>query len=89
MFTKEFQPKAYIATYQDLGLVKDNHLTILSPVKKVKQYSLSPEIGKIAPEFNIYYKETLLKNPEQKLVNDAVSAYQSTSYWVKTNALTR
>ncbi len=89
VFTKEFQPKAYIATYQDLGLVKDNHLTILSPVKKVKQYSLSPETGKIVPEFNIYYKETLLKNPEQKLVNDAVSAYQSTSYWVKTNALTR
>lgn len=35
--------KAYIATYQDLGFVKDNRLTIISPVKKVKQYSLELE----------------------------------------------
>lgn len=28
VFTKEFRPKAYIATYEDLGLIKDNYLTV-------------------------------------------------------------
>ncbi len=27
VFSKEFQPRAYIATYEDLGFVKDNYLT--------------------------------------------------------------
>ena len=86
---KEFQPKAYIATYQDLGFVKDNHLTIISPVKKVKQYSLKQKSGNLAPEFNIYYDEIVLKDANQKLVNDAISVYQSTSFWLKHNQLNR
>lgn len=86
---KEFQPKAYIATYQDLGLVKDGHLTIISPVKKVKQYSLQLEPSNLAPEFKLHYDEKLIKNPEQKLVNDAISAYQSTSFWLKEKKLNR
>lgn len=89
VFKPEFQPKAYVATYQDLGLIKDNHLTIISPVKKAKQYSLVPEKNNLTPEFNIYYDENLLKTPEQKLIIDAVSAYQSTSYWLKTKQLNR
>ncbi|REC80383.1 LTA synthase family protein [Chryseobacterium elymi] len=87
VFKKEFQPKAYIATYQDLGLVKDGYLTIISPIKKVKQYSLQLESSSLAPEFKLYYHEKLMKNPEQKLVNDAVSAYQSTSFWLKEKKL--
>ncbi|UOU99207.1 LTA synthase family protein [Chryseobacterium daecheongense] len=89
VFKPEFRPKAYVATYQDLGLIKDNHLTIISPVKKAKQYSLVPEKNNLTPEFNIYYDENLLKTPEQKLIIDAVSAYQSTSYWLKTKQLNR
>ena len=89
VFKKEFQPKAYIATYQDLGFVKDNRLTIISPVKKVKQYALELEKSELAPEFKLYYNEKLLKNTDQKLVDDAVSAYQSTSYWLKTKQLNR
>lgn len=89
VFRKEFQPKAYIATYQDLGFVKDNRLTIISPVKKVKQYSLDLEPSSLAPEFKLYYNEKLLKKPEQKLVDETVSAYQSTSYWLKEKQLNR
>ena len=37
VFTNEFQPKAYIATYEDLGLVKDNYLTVISPVGNLSQ----------------------------------------------------
>lgn len=86
---KEFQPKAYIATYQDLGFVKDGYLTVISPVKKIKQYSLSQKKTQLAPEFSIYYDETVLKNTNQKIVDDAISAYQSTSYWLKNNQLNR
>ncbi|CAM2932039.1 LTA synthase family protein [Chryseobacterium flavum] len=86
---QEFQPKAYIATYQDLGFVKDGHLTIISPIKKIKQYSLELEKSNLAPEFKLYYTEKLLKNIDQKLVNDAISAYQSTSYWLQTKQLNR
>ncbi|MDQ1804646.1 sulfatase-like hydrolase/transferase [Chryseobacterium sp. CKR4-1] len=86
---KEFQPKAYIATYQDLGFVKDGYLTVISPVKKIKQYSLSQKKDKLTPEFSIYYDENPLKKPDQKIVDDAISAYQSTSYWLKTNQLNR
>lgn len=89
VFKKEFQPKAYIATYQDLGLIKDGHLTIISPIKKVKQYSLQLAPSNLTPGFKLYYHETLMKNPDQKLVNDAVSAYQSTSFWLKDKKLNR
>ena len=41
VLSTNFEPKAYIATYQDLGLIKDNYLTIISPTKKVKQYSFT------------------------------------------------
>ncbi|ASK31369.1 sulfatase [Chryseobacterium sp. T16E-39] len=84
-----FQPKAYVATYQDLGFIKDGYLTVISPVKKIKQYSLSLKQEKLAPEFSIYYDEKLLKETNQKVVDDAISAYQSTSYWLKTNQLNR
>lgn len=84
-----FQPKAYIATYQDLGFVKDDHLTIISPVRKAKQYSLKQQESKLAPAFNIYYDENILKTPKQNLVDETISAYQSTSYWLKTNKLNR
>ncbi|WP_370899908.1 LTA synthase family protein [Chryseobacterium gossypii] len=89
VFKKEFQPKAYIATYQDLGFVKDGYLTIISPVRKIKQYTLLPKPAQSAPGFNIYYDEQLRKKPDLKLVNETISAYQATSYWIKTNQINR
>jgi phosphoglycerol transferase MdoB-like AlkP superfamily enzyme len=91
VFTKEFQPKAYVATYQDLGFIKDNYLTIISPLKKVKQYTLQQQKNNLSPEFNIYYDENYLKPDSQnkKLVEQTIAAYQSTSYWLKKNKLNR
>ncbi|WP_306618392.1 LTA synthase family protein [Chryseobacterium ginsenosidimutans] len=91
IFKKEFQPKAYIATYQDLGFIKDNYLTVISPPKKVKQYALTQQKGNLKPEFNIYFDEKSLKKQDQnkKIVDETISAYQSTSYWLKTNMLNR
>ncbi|MCW3160576.1 LTA synthase family protein [Chryseobacterium oryctis] len=89
VFKDYFQPKAYIATYQDLGFVKDNHLTIISPLRKVKQYSLQQKESSLAPNFNIYYNENPVKTPQQNLVEQTISVYQSTSYWIEKNKLNR
>ncbi len=91
VFSKEFRPKAYIATYEDLGLIKDNHLTVISPVRKVKQYALFQQKNKLDPAFNLYFDEKPLKNTarNEKLVEETISAYQSTSFWLKKNKLNR
>lgn len=89
VFTENFQPKAYVATYQDLGLIKDNYLTIISPTRKVKQYSLTLQKSDLPDNFKLFYDETLLQKNTGYLVNETVSAYQSTSYWLKENKLNK
>ncbi|MGA9213393.1 LTA synthase family protein [Kaistella sp.] len=89
VFTKSFEPKAYVATYQDLGLIKDNYLTIISPTKKVKQYSLSLQPSNNSEDFKIFYDETPVKNFQQSLVEDCISVYQSVSFWLKENKLNK
>lgn len=89
IFKESFQPKAYIATYQDLGLIKDNYLTVISPTKKVRQYSLKPQKSELPANFKLYYDEVPLKNSVQNLIDDCVSAYQSTSFWLQKNQLNK
>ncbi|QQV02330.1 MULTISPECIES: LTA synthase family protein [Chryseobacterium] len=91
IFSKEFQPKAYVATYEDLGFVKDNYLTIISPVRKVKQYALIQQKNNLAQEFNSIFNEKELNEKDQNknIVYAAISAYQATSYWLKKNQLNR
>lgn len=84
VFKTDYKPRAFIATYQDLGLIKDNILTILSPKQVVKQYALKVKpIAGVASEFQIMYEETPLKTERTDLVNDAISFYQSASYLLK------
>ncbi|MDW8848717.1 sulfatase-like hydrolase/transferase [Flavobacterium sp. MMLR14_040] len=80
----DYKPRAFIATYQDLGLIKDNVLTILSPKKVVKQFNLKlkPKSG-VQDNYQIYYDEIPLKKERTDLVNSAVSFYQSASYLLK------
>ena len=88
VFTDQFQPKAYIATYQDLGLIKGNRLTILSPTRKIKQYDLELQPSNSPENFKLLYSEILVKKLASPLVEDCIAAYQSTSYWVKGKKLT-
>ncbi len=64
-------PRAYIATYQDLGFIKDNYLTVISPTKNIKQYQLVQKPNtNTTTEFNIYYTQNLLQdNPRKDLVD--------------------
>ncbi|TDD94921.1 LTA synthase family protein [Flavobacterium cellulosilyticum] len=75
-----YTPRALIATYQDLGLIKDNVLTIISPKKEVKQFQLSLKPNqKTAADFQIYYDQKLLEKERTDLVNETISYYQTAS----------
>ncbi|KVV15781.1 LTA synthase family protein [Flavobacterium sp. TAB 87] len=76
----DYKPRALIATYQDLGLIKDGVLTVLLPKQDVKQFELklNPKEG-VAPEFQIYYDQTPLAKPRTDLINETISFYQTAS----------
>jgi phosphoglycerol transferase MdoB-like AlkP superfamily enzyme len=80
----DYKPRAFIATYQDLGLIKDNVLTILSPKQQVRQFNLKtvPKLG-IAPEFQINYDEKCSKIVRKDLINETISFYQTASDMLK------
>ncbi|UOK41761.1 MULTISPECIES: alkaline phosphatase family protein [Flavobacterium] len=79
-----YDPRAFIATYQDLGLIKDDKLTIISPVKKVKQFDLvCKREKKLSGEFQIHFEEKQRKIIDKKLVNEAVSYYETASEMLK------
>lgn len=87
VFKSDYKPRAFIATYQDLGMIRDNVLTILSPKQQVKQYQLNviPEKG-VAPEYQIHYEEKALKKERTDLVNETISFYQTASDILKRKA---
>ena len=75
-----YKPRAFIATYDDLGLIKDNILTILSPKQRVRQFELHLNQKKgIAPEYQIHYDEKPLKTERTDLINETISFYQTAS----------
>ncbi|WP_166924198.1 LTA synthase family protein [Flavobacterium poyangense] len=84
VFKPDYKPRAFIATYQDLGLIKDNVLTILSPKQKVKQFELNliPKEN-VAPEYQIYYEEKPLQKERTDLVNETIAFYQTASDLLK------
>jgi phosphoglycerol transferase MdoB-like AlkP superfamily enzyme len=80
VFSPDYKPRALIATYQDLGLIKDNVLTIISPKQRVKQFQLTmqPKQG-LTNEFQIFYDQKLMQNLRTDLVNQTISYYQTAS----------
>jgi len=84
VFKSDYKPRALIATYQDLGLIKDNIITIISPVKKAKQFQLTlqPKAG-LNTDFQIYYEQKPLNKERTDLINETISYYQTASYMLK------
>ncbi|CAC9976018.1 LTA synthase family protein [Flavobacterium panici] len=79
-----YKPRAFIATYQDLGLIKDNVLTILSPKQEVKQFALKLDPkDSVSSDFQVEYDEMPLKKHNVDLVNETISYYQSASFLLK------
>ena len=84
VFASDYKPRAFVATYQDLGMIKDNVLTIISPVKKVKQFALTPQPNaKLKLGFQLFYDEKPMTTLRQDLVNETISFYQTTAYLLK------
>ncbi|MBG6111397.1 phosphoglycerol transferase MdoB-like AlkP superfamily enzyme [Flavobacterium sp. CG_9.10] len=76
----DYKPRAFIATYQDLGLIKDNVLTIISPKQKVNQFQLTlKKDQKTAPDFQIYYDQNPVIKERTDLVKETISYYQTAS----------
>ena len=59
-----------MATYQDLGYYADGVLTILSPVRKVQQFSVTRHDGWL-------YEETPLDTVDETALREAQAYYQT------------
>ncbi len=84
VLAENYKPRALIATYQNLGLIKDNVLTILSPKQAVKQLALTPRFNeKLGTNFQLNFDQELLKKPRVDLINETISYYQTASARLK------
>ena len=84
VFKQDYKPRALIATYQDLGLIKDNILTVISPKQKVKQFQLTLKSNQnINADFQIHYDQIPLKTEREDLVKETISYYQTASEILK------
>jgi phosphoglycerol transferase MdoB-like AlkP superfamily enzyme len=80
VFSPNYKERALIATYQDLGLIKNNRLTIISPKQKVKQFDLKlQQMEGVSPEFQSNYEEIPVKKMDEKLVKETIAYYQFTT----------
>lgn len=78
-----FKERALIATYQDLGLIKQNKLTIISPKQKAKQFDLIPDTKVKDQNFILKYEEKPVKKMDETLVKKTVAFYQTASIQLK------
>ncbi len=70
IFAADYRQRAFMATYQDLGYYEDGVLTVLSPVRKVRQYAVAHN-----PDGTT--TETPLATPRPDLLRRAQAYYQS------------
>lgn len=90
IFSPNYHPRAFVATYQDLGLIKNDVLTVISPVKQVRQYQLIQEKKSgLKSEFEIHYKEQPMAKLNTELLNETIAYYQTTAHLLKTKKLNK
>lgn len=73
-----YQPRAFMATYQDLGYYEGDRLTVLSPVRRITQYTV-----KNLPDDT--FEENLVTNPIKSYVSKAEIYYQSANMYLGKN----
>lgn len=65
ILSDDFRERAFMATYQDLGFYADGILTVLSPVRRIQQFSVSRSDGwKFSEEPMEVLDETVLKEAQ-------------------------
>ncbi|OWP82758.1 sulfatase [Flavobacterium davisii] len=83
VYSIDYKPRAFIATYQDLGYIKNDILTIISPKQKVKQFDLVLQPSNLPKEFQIMYDEKPKNNLDNQLVKETIAHYQTVSKMLK------
>jgi phosphoglycerol transferase MdoB-like AlkP superfamily enzyme len=82
VLSRTYQPRAVMATYQDLGYLQDSTLTILSPVRQIKAYhvSVASQKERLPRGFISNFDEIPTQLVADSLINTAISYYQTTSW---------
>ncbi len=81
ILSKDFEERAFIGNYQQLGYVKDNELTVLLPNQQSKTYAVEQQTLN-----NVVYKELPLNSDEEFR---AITYYQSAAYFYKNHLYSR
>lgn len=70
ILSPDYNQRAFMATYQDLGYFSDDVLTVLSPVRRIRQFDVTG-----TEEWR--HTETPRENPDDSLVREAQAFYQT------------
>ncbi len=70
ILSPDYKERAFVATYQDLGYYADGILTVLSPVRSVRQF-------KVSRDQDGGFKESLMEEEEPVTLKEAQAFYQA------------
>ena len=82
-----YQPRAYIATYRELGYLTPETLSIIKPLREQIQYKIVPEAEQPTVELPIFYEQRKVPHPDEKLMKECISAYETTYFLLKKGEL--
>lgn len=88
IFDKRYKPRAFMATYQDLGYLQDSILTVLSPVRQINSYRIKPDkkADTLPKAFISKFDQVPVRLENNHLQNMAISYYQITA-WLLQNKM--
>jgi len=84
-----YEPRAYIATYQELGYLTPETLSIIKPLREQIQYKIVPEAEQPKVELPIFYQQLKVAQPDEKLMKECISAYETTYFLLKKGELNK
>lgn len=87
IFSRFYQPRAYIATYRELGYLTPDTLSIIKPLREQIQYKIVPEAEQPKVELPIFYQQLKVAQPDGKLMKKCISAYETTYFLLKNGEL--
>ena len=82
-----YQPRAYIATYRELGYLTPDTLSIIKPLREQIQYKIVPEAEQPKAELPIFYQQLKVAQPNEKSMKECISAYETTYFLLKNGKL--
>ena len=82
-----YNPRAYIATYRELGYLTPETLSIIKPLREQIQYKIVPEAEQPKVELPIFYQQLKVAQPDGKLMKKCISAYETTYFLLKNGEL--